>query len=325
MVSDAPEGYMSGEDFARHVHPLTEVLRALVVAARGDRPDDGAPAAASAAMRELGSQRKFPSGKEGVVDVALTLTSQRVYAGEDHMLAVCSLLDVESESFVWSLPVLGRAALEAFGGAAHLSEPGIAERLRAGRVVNELIASAEALDNLHAEVASPTKRVAERRAQATAMGLTPAEGAGGRQKWFEEARPGYRRLVRALFEPERLGDAVYNAWSAVAHSSSWGLSQNLGELESLPLGAGVRAPVVLSFRDVLIVGLAMILGHRRAIEHQRAWKGWPFANYERCFQASRSTIQGLTGDTSLNNEVGEAQPLGMVDILWVPTTPARHP
>ena len=324
MASDpTPEGALTPREFRTHVEPVAAALRKVVRAARTERPDSFLPDASSPAMREMADQLMFHGSDEGVIDVSQALTSQRLKAGEDHVLAVCDLWLVDNETYVWSVPVLGRAALEAFALVFHLCDPNVARTVRAGRTMNELIYRAQAVDQLPRDMKRPSNRVDFRIDQADSMGLQRQMTTKGKlTPWFEEVRPSYRAAVKALFGDEDLGDALYNFWSAVAHGSSWGLSETLGEVEHDASAAAFRAPIVLSIETVMTTAAVLALGHRRVVERLAQWSGWSTETHGTRYDE----LASMYADHLSQRQVGpEAAPQASTAFsgatLWTPPTP----
>lgn len=316
-TEETPEKMVSTAEFAKLVVPLTDAIAELVGSARADRPEDAAPTADSMAMAELANQLKFPDDKEGVVDVALTLAAQLAYVGEDHILAARTLLLARSEAFVYSVPVLGRASIEAFANAFHLSDPHISNRLRAGRTMNELISSGKALDKLPDEIERPEARAAHRRAQAESMGLTRMKDKQGKNTgWFEEHHPSYTQLVADLFRTEDLGSTLYNLWSAVTHGSSWGLSQSFGEPVDHPSGFGLRAPVVQSLQTVKTTCMSLIDAHHETVGQLEAWTGWGFPTYKASFAERIARLNGVSEEVSHEEKADAIDVSRPSDLLW---------
>jgi hypothetical protein len=268
-------------------------------------------------MREWAAQLMFPASDEGVIDVARTLTSLRLLAGEDHVLGVCALMKDPAAEYVWSVPVLGRAALEAFGQVRHLTEMRISMRLRAGRVMNELIDSAQNIRRLPEEARSDSPPQDLRDGQAEAMGLTRVLNRKGKPtEWFEERRPTNTELVARLFDDGDIGAAIYNFWSGVAHASSWGLAQTLGEAEDHPSGFGHQAPIVSSTRTLTTTSLLLVLAHLEAMEHYMGWNGWPAPRYQAALECHRQLLDGFV-KSEMPDDDSDRRPQASL-FLWTP-------
>ena len=261
-------GPVSNEEFAERAKPLSDALASVVIEARGDRADLNIQGANSPAMADYAAQPMFPDSEEGAIDVVRTLSGLGLLAAEDHILAARTLIDQTTETFVWSVPVLGRAALESLGQVGHLTELRISTTLRAGRAMNELIYSAQNIRRLPQPLQTQGSDPAHRDVQALSMGLTRVVTRKGKPtEWFEERRPSNTELVAGLFPDGHLGATIYNYWSAVAHASSWGLTQTLGEPSDHPSGFGFVAPIVSSLHTLLNTALLLVLAHLEAMEH----------------------------------------------------------
>lgn len=262
------------------VRPTVDALIEVIDSARTDRENRNLPNADSPAMAEWSIQTRFADSDEGPVDVARTMSSLTLFAGEDHLRAMCTLLREPNESFAWSVPVMVRAALEAFAQSRHLSEGGIGLLLRSARTMNELIDSARNIHRLPPAALQPNSDPHLRRKQALALGLTPF--VTKKQKstpWFEEERPNVTTLVSRLMGDNELGATIYNYLSAVAHSSPWGLTETMGDVESHPSGIGHQAPIIVNLDFVRTIAGTAVLAHGEAFDQFMRWNGWSTESY----------------------------------------------
>lgn len=102
--------------------------------------------------------------------------------------------------------------------------------------------------------------------QAEAIGLNPVLSKKGRRTgWLEENRPNVTTLVACLMGDNELGTTLYNYLSAVAHSSSWGLTQTMGPVEAHPSGRGHLAPIVVNLDFVRTIAGTVALAHTKAV------------------------------------------------------------
>ncbi len=124
---------------------LAKGLNELIQEGRSIRERNQVPLIDSKCIAELEMQPLFPgrgdSPKEGTVDASRATAGALLMVGEDQVRAFAELLVTSATPFVWSLPVLARAAVEAFSKCWYLTEPDIAYRVRSGRIVNYLISS----------------------------------------------------------------------------------------------------------------------------------------------------------------------------------------
>jgi hypothetical protein len=280
------------EEFAELLRPTVDALLAVTEAARRDRADRSAPAANSRAMAEIAEQNLFPGSDEAPVDVARTLASLSLHAGQDHIRAMCTLLVSGAEAFAWSVPVLVRASLEAFAQCRHLSQCDISSRLRAGRTLNELIESSRNVYNLPEETHPAAGDPARRSKQAEALGLQRVtDKRGNSTRWFEELRPKKAELVASLMGENDLGFTLYSYLSAIAHSASWGLTETMGPIEPHPTGVGHRAPIVVTLDFVRTLAGIVTFAHHEAFSHFMTFNGWPTIAYD----AAQPQVAWLVG------------------------------
>ena len=311
--------------------PIAGAVNELLDAAQADRNDRQEPTAGSEAMEDVSQQDRFAfpdtttedGSNEGVIDVGRAMASLNLSVGEDHTRAFASMILDTERTFVWSLPVLGRAAVEAFGSARHLAERGIGTRRRAGRVVNEMIYSAANVDRLPSEARGQEKRMKNRVDQALAMGLKKMPSTRNKPPSFEEQRPGLAEIVSRLYAPDRLGKVVYNYWSAVSHATQWGLYQSFGEpVDEGPLGA-LKAPVVLTVDAVWTIALLLVLAHLETLEHYMQWNGWDAPTYADAMKRHRPAFDEWVGRhadrTAMDPMLLPASALSLArTFLWLP-------
>ena len=265
-------------------------IRALVEAGRSSHEGRNLPDAASIGMQHLGKQTLFPQRpgqdrQEGLIDVCVGNASVSLFSGESHLLAIADLLESETEPFVWTLPVVARAALESFAVVRHLMEDGVSFEAREGRAMNELVHSARQMNKLSSELGGSPVRLAHRLEQGDRMGLRRyTDRKGNAKEWFVETRPGSTELVNALLK-EGLGKAVYSKWSAVAHSLSWGVYQQVAARKIDSVTGQMFGMVTATTRNDALLAQVVSHAHHECLMHFLQWHGWPIAKYNEVFFA----------------------------------------
>lgn len=182
------------------------------------------------------------------------------------------------------MPVVARAALEAFAEANLLVDPCIGLHLRAARVMNLMIDNEYRSNKVRFLIGD--QQVSEVRVdEARHMRLQEIP----RQKppSFEEKRSSYTDKVKALLGDD-CGGAAYSYWSSVAHAEQWGLLQSVGHASTGP--AGTFAPVNLTTKDVYATAVTLTAAHDKAFRNYADWAGWDTTKYVEAFNDVRTQL-----------------------------------
>lgn len=184
------------------------------------------------------------------------------------------LMDVRAH--VYAPVVVGRAALEACGRAAHLAEPGLGARRRVARGMTERLHSLTSSLRVKA-LESVQSRLQERRSiileEAARQGFRKLPRRG-RPPELEEERPGNEAVVRRLFGDSTLGATLYAAWSAVSHSTLYGLTSSMTPTGDETAAGMTGSAVGIGSDQAEAICHAVLLGYVSALRRQEEVLGW---------------------------------------------------
>jgi hypothetical protein len=291
--------------FEAHVGPVRDALMGLLDTAEKLRQSWGSmPDANSRAMAELALEHQFkspPPWGDDPVQSAHNLGQLLLYGASDCARGVVRLLSSD-ETPVFAHVVLARGGLEHAGRAWTLVDPSISVRLRVARVMNERLFGLSAQLRLPVDEADK-QRARERRAALLAAGeqLGYRKVRPDRQTpvTLETQRMSQTALVRAILqtsEDATLGATVYGYYSAVAHGTTFGLTQSVEmNVPGAPATPGVTwGGILTSSRAVVTVLVSLILGLGPAYKARNDFFGWPSQEWNQAYaHALRSARQGL--------------------------------
>jgi hypothetical protein len=271
--------------FEAHVGPVRDALARLLTVSNELRESRGSMADAdSQAMHELAEEAKYAGDKpwgDKPVESAHAQGQWLLYAAMDCASGAVRLLSTD-DTPVYAHMLLARGALEQAGRAWTLLDPAISVRLRVARGMNERIFGLSEAGRL--PIPDDEKRRArERRAALYDIGRQLGFQKVRKHKrvpaTLDEERMGQTELVRALFRhgaDPKLGGLLYGYFSAVAHGTSFGLSQSIKPVASdVPKLPGMtRGAIFTSSTGVVSVLTSMILGVGAAYRVRNEYLGW---------------------------------------------------
>jgi hypothetical protein len=216
-------------------------------------------------MAELADEHRFAGGwgKEPVRD-SHSASWLFLGAADDMIRSLCRLFEGGATPVYGHIP-LARAAVEACARAAWLAEPGVGVKKRVARGVSERLYSLGEVAKLPG---APDNSDRRRRIldEADKQGFARFSTRGQTIVSLEERRKGNTALVTWLFgQPDQeLGEIIYRFWSAVSHSTLYGLTQSLdrdvsqaSRIDSLvTVGLATRSDQVVTV--MAAVGIAYI-------------------------------------------------------------------
>jgi hypothetical protein len=281
MLSDAE----TNARFEAHVGPVRDALARLLTVSDDLRESRGSMADAdSQAMDELAEEAKYAGDKpwgDEPVESAHAQGQWLLYAAMDCASGAVRLLSTD-DTPVYAHMVLARGALEQAGRAWTLLDPAISVRLRVARAMNERIFGLSEAGRL--PIPDDEKRRARERRSALydighQLGFQKVRKDKRTPATLEEERMGQTELVRALFKhgaDPKLGRLLYGYFSAVAHGTSFGLSQSIKAVASdVPQVPGMkRGAIFTSSTGVVSVLTSMILGVGAAYRVRNEYLGW---------------------------------------------------
>jgi hypothetical protein len=279
-----PEFPNLDEAFEAHIGPVRDALAALLQAGDELRDKWGwLPAPESPAMAELADAAQLEANSPwgDPVQDAHNLGQLLLFAMGDCVDALVAVLSREVRTPVYAHAVLARAALEHAGRASWLFEPAIGFRLRVARGMNDRIFGLSQQARLplsEQDLARGSKRLEELLAEAARLGFQTVLDRRTGVRYLEERRPSQTQLVTNLLSGDgdaSLGAFIYGFFSAVAHGTTFGLTQSV-RAASNPAGApGVQwGAVYTDSLSVVHVLAAVILGTREALGRRNALFGW---------------------------------------------------
>lgn len=269
--------------FEAHVSPLRDALEEVIDVAEDISEHWGhMPSADSPAMAELAGEVEFdgpePWGAQ-TVQATYNLAGLLITSANDCARSVITLLRAHRTP-IYSHVVLTRSCLEQAGRALVLLEPAVGTRIRVARGMNErLFGLREQRRMPLAEDQLARSRERERSLLDTGASLDMeiVRTRGG--ELLCEDRPGQTEVLRGVFElpdDRGLGEAVYGMFSAVAHGTSFGLSDSVSvDAPEIPTRPGVTMGAVFtSSGQVVSVLCALALGWGQAIDRRIKLFGW---------------------------------------------------
>lgn len=225
IASVQDQGPTMGGQLRKAVAVVFDQVRAVdgYITERRDHHGAG-PAATSAAMGDLNAQNGFVvedwGQPVGDLHVLVDLT---MYAAGDHLRAAASLFDVEGLVPVWSDTVLGRASIEAASIARWLIEPGLNLEARLQRTMVERLFSFHQLQGLDGDAKElGRRRMAQCRRACEQLGWACIANDRGITV-DGQRRPRSRERMSALLGSDDLSALAWKSFSAVTHSTMYGL------------------------------------------------------------------------------------------------------
>jgi hypothetical protein len=227
-------------------------------------------------MAEIAAQAKYAGawGADPAVD-AHALGWMQLSVAEDLVKSLSREFAEPGPSPVFGHIVLARAIIESCARAAWLADPSIGVRLRIARAESERLYSLAEVEKLPG--AAPNLE-ARRRILDTAdeLGFERKHGKNQSVVSLEEWRPGQTKIVRWLFaHDEDVGELIYRWWSAVAHSTLFGVTMNMEVMaDAVERNGLTSAAVVISSDQVRNVFRGVILGYLQVARFHDALFGW---------------------------------------------------
>lgn len=278
----------TNQRFSRAVHNTMEMLRALAEAVTmAPERNGGTPAAGSVAGKELGHEAGYSSrcAWEHPVSDSHSAAGFALQAACDHARSYASLFDAEHVA-VYSHMVVARAALEACTVSWWLSEPAIKTNERIQRGLSEQLFSAHQLVYLDMAGDDWAGRVKFWTDVAQDLGWTVSEGWGGRQQVNGVCRPQVTKAIDELTEGGKSGHGLYCTFSAVTHSTWYGLRQGL--VAGKDLGGGMVSAAVGSESVTVESQAWLLLGAlRRTADRRFELMGWQDVDWRAVSQRTR--------------------------------------
>ncbi|MDQ6949055.1 MAG: hypothetical protein M3256_23040 [Actinomycetota bacterium] len=281
-MRDADDG--NRDEFQAQIEPFRVALLDLVGQTRSLRQSVSfLPAADSPAMVELAEEHLFIGAwsKEPVRDAHST-SWLFLSAADDLITALCRLFEPGTPT-VFAHVVLARAALESCARAAWLAEPGIGVKRRVARGLTERLYSlAEA-----GKLPGAPDTLERRRMildEAERQGFAKKSGRGQPVSLIEP-RKGSKAIVKWLFDKpdDDLGELVYRFWSAVTHSTIYGLVQSVDR--NVPQQSGLDSLVTVGMTvrtdQVQTVMAAVGLAYAEVGRLHRQLFGWCSDDWDR--------------------------------------------
>lgn len=268
--------------FQRVVAPLVAGLNDLVEKTQRLREDmDYLPHADSPAMAELAQEAKF-AGTWGQTPVADAHSFTALYAATaENLIGSLGTLLMDEAAHVYGPVAVSRAALEACGRAAYLADDTIGVRLRIARSLSDRLYSIDETEKLGHDAAHCLARRRLILDEAQRQGFEKKSKKGQSVVSLEEYRPGSTAIVRRAFDDDELGTTVYGLWSAVVHSTLYGLTSTLA-----PMGTEIPGPrelrgVAISAQDARSLIRGVLLAYAQVGKLHRALFGWTSPDWEK--------------------------------------------
>ncbi|HWS47437.1 MAG TPA: hypothetical protein VN636_16360, partial [Acidimicrobiia bacterium] len=231
------------------------------------------------------------------VQTAHSLAAMRLWAAEDHALAMCRLLQSEPVP-VYGHVVLARAALEAAVLAGWLSEPSIGAKARVERLMTELLVDCAAHAQL-ADAVDPQEAGAARarsqaiRSAAATLGFTEVKSRKGAPPAIGERRPSMTDLARRHLQDrdgsaDDWGSTMYRHYCSIAHANVHGLVQSAEiDRDTAPAVDGlVRAAFVTKSRDTEMILGVTLTAYGYAIGALAGLCGWHNSEWTNDWQSA---------------------------------------
>lgn len=276
----------TSERFEAHIAPVRDGLVRLLDASDEQQHQWGSlPAVESLAMKELAAEHEYkggePWGNEPVAE-AHNLGQLLLFTSNECARTATRLFTSEPTP-VYAHMVLARAALEQAGRAWWLLDPTIGIRRRVARGINERLFGLYQQRDLPIDQTDKDRardRYAALLAEGEQLGFSKMRKHPKTPFTFEEERPGQTAVVRSLLtqgDDANLGKLVYGYYSAVAHGTTFGLTQSVShEIPPAPGMPGVtRRAIVTRSQDVVSLLTGLILGLGRAVQARNELFGWP--------------------------------------------------
>ncbi len=294
------------ERFEAHIAPLRDSLARLIDLADQTREEWGhLPAADSAAMGELAREAKYagraPWGDDPI-QAAHDSAGLLIFAANDCARSMTSLLRGDPTP-VFSHTVLARSVLEHAGRAWWLLDPDVGDRVRVARGMNERIFGLSQQGRMPLDPKDASRARERRKALfkiGAELGFLKVRPKGNSPPMLDEERPGQTEIIRRLMatgKDRSLGEFVYGLYSAVAHGTTFGLSNSVTlDAEELPKTPGVTwGAVYTGSGEVVIVLCAVVIGWGQAIDRKNKLFGWQSVAWSQAWKeamdiASRSIV-----------------------------------
>jgi hypothetical protein len=279
--------------FEEHIAPLRDSLDRLLDLTEATAERWGQmPSAESPAMREIANEAPYngpePWGDQPVQSTFNTAGLQ-IAGAIDCARAIITLLRADRTP-IFSHTVLARACLEHAGLVWLLLEPAIGVERRIARGMNERLFALHQQKRLPLDEEEQGEKRTRREALldiGAGLGLDRVKGRNG--EMLAEQRPSQTEVIRRLFtlpdEPKGLGEAVYGLYSAVAHGTSFGLTDSVTmDAPDLPTTPGVTwGAIYTSSGQVVSVLCAVTLGLGQSIDRRFKLYGWENPDWSGAF------------------------------------------
>ena len=282
MLSDAE----ADARFEAHIGPVRDALARLLEVSEDLRVSRGSRADAdSRAMADLAQEAEFAGGApwgDQPVEMAQAHAQTLLYAAMDCATGAVRLLSTD-DTPVYAHIVLARGALEQAGRAWTLVDPTITVRLRVARTMNERLFGMAEVERLPFPTAEK-RRVRDRRAALLDIAQHELDFRKVPAKRYtppmlDEERMGQTAVVKELFahgDDPRLGGLLYGYYSAVAHGTTFGLSESIkaGAPDVPELPGLTRGMMFTNSTAVVSVLTSMMLGVGAAFRARNQYLGW---------------------------------------------------
>lgn len=244
-------------------------------------------------MAERTVQAQFAGewGMDPVVDAHAIGWMQLVVA-EDLIKSLSRQFEAPGPSPVYGHVVLARAVIESCARAAWLADPSVTVRTRIARAQSERLYSiAEAMKIPGISDTSDARR--RILAEADRQKFKRISAKDQSVVSLEERRPGQTKLVRWLFsENGDLGELIYRWWSAIAHSTLYGVNLHFERpTDALDVAGLTTVAIVISSAQVQNVFRGVILAYAHVIAlHERLF-GWADSESKRAHSAALELVR----------------------------------
>ena len=294
------------ERFEAHIAPLRDSLTRLIDLADATRDAWGhLPAENSLAMGELAREATHAGPEpwgDDPLQAAHNSSGLLIYAANDCARAMTDLLRPQRTP-VFAHTVLARSVLELAGRAWWLLDPDVGDRLRVARGMNERIFGLSQQDRMPLDRAEAARARDRRKALfevGASLGFQKVRRNRNSLPMLDEDRPGLTEIIRKLMatgDDAGLGEFVYGLFSAVAHGTTFGLSNSVTlDAEDIPRTPGITwGAVYTGSGEVVIVLCAVVIGWGQAIDRRNKLFGWQSVEWSRAWKeamdiASRSMV-----------------------------------
>jgi hypothetical protein len=263
------------QKFVDVLRPMSAALELLAGAGYGANTSDLAahrPATAdSPATGEIARQGALAGvWDQHPIDTAITHIGLAMLAARD---AVCSFAAtiVADHTPLYAYQPVARFGIEASGMAFWLAEPGIGDRERVRRSLNNRLLSDYEQSKLPDEVGHDPE-VRARLLAATQLGFKQTT-AKGRVPHLDARPPTITKLVRDVLGDDQFGATMYSYLSAVSHATIWGLI-NVAQPDRSSTAPVHTTRLVHKPTRIVSTGVALALAYQAANRRVVNYFGW---------------------------------------------------